>query len=211
MRKIIFALVFCLCGCALSVSYDDVHQQINSNPNLLPALKTKVDTQNLRASFADLADYENNSDKKRKDTMRLNMIVNDAVNIFEREVEENITVGSGEKKGYISFKVQYVELKDSVPVRVATIAGLGLLNIAGFPYNTFTQTMEAEIEIMDKKQNVIKRYTEIVESSESCALYWGYKRREINRKISAENVKKFLEIVRKKINNDAEEIKAKLK
>ncbi len=75
----------------------------------------------------------------------------------------------------------------------------------------FTQTMEVEIEIMNKKRDVVKRYTQVVETSAYRAYYWGYKRKDINRKVSADNVKEALRIIREKINKDASEILERLK
>ena len=203
MKKILFLLMF-LCGCTY-IGYNDLHQPKNPNTNLLPAMKTKVNTLNLKAAFTDTT---NDKDKIKRDER--DIIVDDAVNIFEREVEQNITVGDGEKKGYIAFRIQYVDLEKSLPIRVVSIATLGIANIFGFPAAKFTQTMEVEVEVTDRKQNVIKRYTETVENSAYVALYWGYRRKEVNRKLAAENVKQALKIISAKINVDAPEIKQKL-
>ena len=206
MKKIFVLLSLFLSACTLPISYNDTHQQVRPNSNLLPAMHTKVYTQNLKAVFADIT-----KDKEKPDRMARDVIVDDAVNIFEREVEQNITTGEGEKKGYIALRVQYVELQHSTGLRATSIATLGLLNMVGFPIDKHTQIMEAEVEIMNKKHGVIKRYTETVESSAFRALYWGYQRSDVNRKVSAENMKKFMQIISAKINSDASEIKEKLK
>ncbi|MBR3501355.1 MAG: hypothetical protein IKO06_00425 [Alphaproteobacteria bacterium] len=206
MKKLFLCLMFLLYGCSLPITYNDTHQPKNPNANLLPALHTKVNTQNLKAVFSDIT-----NDKKKPDYNMRNMIADDAVNIFEREVEENITTGSGVKKGYISLRIQYVQLNHSFGYRAATIASLGLLSVVGVPVDKYTQTMEVEVEIADNRQAVIKRYTEVVESSAYHAFYWGYKRPEINRKVAADNMKKAMAAISKKINADAPEIKKSLK
>lgn len=205
MKKIFLCLVLFLCSCASKVEYNDLHQSITPNSNLLPALTTKVSAPNLRAAFVDI---EKNGMKKNE----RDIIVDDVINIFEREAEENITVGDGERKGYISLRIEYVGNEHSIPLRVASIVTLGLANILGFPSDKYTQTMEVEVEITDKKHAVIKRYREIVTSSVYKALYWGYERKfMINRKLAADNIKQALKLIREKINNDASEIKKKLK
>ena len=206
MKKIFVLLSLLLSACTLPITYNDTHQQVRPNSNLLPAMHTKVYTQNLKAAFADITNDEEKPDKTTRD-----VIVDDAINIFEREVEQNITTGEGEKKGYIALRVQYVELQHSTGLRATSIATLGLLNMVGFPVDKHTQIMEAEVEIMNKKHGVIKRYTETVESSAFRALYWGYQRSDVNRKVSAENMKKFMQIISAKINSDASEIRQKLK
>lgn len=205
MKKISFCLTFFLCACTLPISYEDTHQSKNPNTNLLPALHTKINAQNLRAAFTDVS-----SDKNKPDRHLRDVIVDDAINIFEREVEENITVGEGKKQGRIAFRVQYVKMENSIPLRTVSVVTLGLLNFGGFPKDKLTQTMEAEVEIMNLKGDVIKRYTETVESSAYNAYYWGYKRSNINRKVSAENVKKVLKKISAEINADASEIKQNL-
>lgn len=205
MKKIFVLLSFLLSACTLPITYNDTHQQAKPNANLLPAMHTKVYTQNLKAAFSDITNDEEKPDKTTRD-----VIVDDAINIFEREVEQNITTGEGEKNGYIALRVQYVELQHSTGLRATSIATLGLLNMVGFPVDKHTQIMEAEVEIMNKKHGVIKRYTETVESSAFRALYWGYQRSDVNRKVSAENMKKFMQIISAKINSDASEIRQKL-
>lgn len=205
MKKILLCLMFVLSSCTLPITYNDTHQTKNPNANLLPPMHTKVNTQNLRASFSDVSQDKNKPDRNLRDTM-----TNDAVSIFEREVEENITQSEGNKKGRIAFRVQYVELENTLPLRAVSIATLGLLNLIGFPADKYTQTMEVEVEVMNLKGGVIKRYTETVQNSEYSAFYWGYRRPNINRKLSAENVKQALKLISAKINTDAEYIKSKL-
>ena len=203
MKKILLILTFLLASCHTVVDYDDLHTAQSPNTHLLPALKTKVNTSNLRAAFTDVE--KGGISKNERD-----IIVDDAVNLFESEVENNITVGEGAKKGYISFRIQYVEFGHSFALRAASLCTLGLINLTGFPFDRYSQTMEVKVEIADKKQGVVKRYVETVESEAYRALYWGYSRKIINRKISAENVKKALAKIRAEINADAPEIAKKL-
>jgi hypothetical protein len=205
MKKILLGLAFLLCSCTMPISYNDTHSPNNPNANLLPAMHTKYNLANLKAAFSDVTD-----DKGKPDYAMRNVMADDAVSIFEQDVENNITVGKGEKKGYISLRIQTVQLEYSLPIRTASVATLGLLNIVGFPVDKHTQTMDVEVEIMDKKQGVIKRYTQTVESSAYRAFYWGYKRKNVNRKVSADNVKKAMALIRNQINTDAPEIKQKL-
>lgn len=206
MKKLLLCLVIILSGCTLPVTYNDTHQPKTPNVNLLPAMHTKVNASNLKAAFTDISE-----DKKKSNAKIRDVTVDDAVNIFEREVEQNITVGEGSKQGRISMRIQYVDLSNSAALRAASMATLGILNLVGFPSDKFTQTMEVEVEVMNLKGGVIKRYVETVEDSEYRALYWGYKRPYINRKLAADNVMHALRIIRAKINDDAEYIKSELK
>ena len=199
MKKLLLCLVLLLCGCTTAVNYDDVHQRKNPNTNMLPALYTKVSAPNLRAAFTDTEADGISRDER-------DIIVDNAISLFEREAEEKITVYEGERKGYISFKIPYVSMDHSNVLRITSMATLNLINFLGFPHDKITQTMEVEIEIMDKKRSVIKRYTEVVESSAYNAFYWGYRRKDINRKISADNVKKALSLISARIDKDASEI-----
>ena len=206
MKKLLLSFVLFLSACTLPITYNDTHQPKNQNANLLPAMHTKVNTSNLKATFTDLSQDTKKPKRDYRDVM-----VDDAVNIFEREVEQNITTGEGDKKGRIAFRIQYVDLDNSAPFRMASLCTLGLLNIAGFPADKFTQTMEVEVEVMNAKGGVIKRYTQTVQDSEYMAFYWGYNRQNVIRKVSAENIKQALRLISAQINNDAEYIKSQLR
>ena len=73
------------------------------------------------------------------------------------------------------------------------------------------QTLDIEVLVQNTHKDVIKRYTANSSDTVYAALYWGYDNKDIDRKVAAENLKKALENIRHQINNDAPEIRSKLK
>lgn len=85
------------------------------------------------------------------------------------------------------------------------------INFLGFPYTEEKQSLEVEVEVWNSKKEIIKRYTVNAFDNEYSAMYWGYTIPNLSRKLAADNIKQALEQIRLQINNDADEIKKKLK
>lgn len=225
MKKYIL-LVLLLSACQ-SINYQDVNPTINPNQNKLPAMESMIDMYNLEAvytggGYAGTANnlgvgYANRgwgnwvqttaiSGTQYKDAR-----VNDVINIFNKEVKENITNPYGEKKGYISLKLGYRGEDRQPLLAFISIISLGTINLLGFPADIKEQSLEVEVEIWNNKKEIIKRYTANALDSEFLAVYYGYNELTIHRKLAAENIKQALEQIRRQINDDAEEINKKLK
>ena len=136
--------------------------------------------------------------------------IGDLINLFEKEVKENITDPNGQKKGYISLKLGYRGQSENWVYPIVSIVTLCIPNFLGFPFEHISQTLEVQVEIWNKNKDLIKKYTENVEDDEYLAMYWGYGEDTINRKLAADNIKNALEKIRKRIEIDANEINKKL-
>ena len=215
MKKIFYVACFLLCSCK-SITYQDVNPIIKPNNNLLPAIDILVDINNLEAtyssgSFSSIANnfgtaYMNNhafggwaqiantQGQHYKDAR-----VNDAINIFNKEVLENISNPYGVKKGYISLRLGYRGSEQSYVYPLVSIVSLFTINFMGFPYNKLKETLEVEVQIMNNKKEIIKRYVENVSNSNLMAMWRGYDGwPTLRRKVAADNIKQALEIIRKK-------------
>ena len=137
--------------------------------------------------------------------------VNDVINIFNKEVKENITYPYGEKKGYITVKLGYRGVDENGFYIFTSILTLFSVNFIGFPMSRMTQSLEVEVEIWNKQKEMVSRYVENVQDSGYCAMYWGYNASNLTRKVSADNIKQALQKIRYRINLDAPQIKRKLK
>lgn len=205
-----------------SVTYEDVNPTIQPNQNLLPVLKIETDTSMYPRSYTvetEYYDQDDSSDYKKQRRSRLNSVERstyrdprkiEAANFFIKEVQENIIEQSGEKKGYIKMRITYLN-NDSNFLYSLTKLPLFIPTFLGVPCGNSKYTTEVEVTIMDKKRSVIKRYTEKATDEEFQAMYWGYDGYDVKHKASMTSLKHALENIRHQINNDAPEIRAKLK
>ena len=140
--------------------------------------------------------------------------VHDTINIFTKEVEENISTIYGEKKGFISLKLNYRDRDvEGYYYMIPYMLTAGISSFFGCPLFKGVQTLEVEVKIYNRKKEVIRKYVEKVVDKAFVAMYWGYNPYlgQLERKLSADNTKQALEKIRIKINNDSAEIKRKLK
>lgn len=225
MKKYVFLLFLILCSCK-SINYNDVNPAIVPNKNLLPALESVVDVSNLEATYT-AGGYSGTANNVGTgfgtgygagwmQTTAINGTnykdarVNDIINIFNKDVKENITNPYGEKKGYIFLKLGYRGEDSSFILPITSALSLFTLNFVGYPGNKVTQSLEVEVEILNNKKELIKRYVENVNDYGYVAMYWGYSGQTIRRKVAADNIKQALDKIKNRINDDAVVIKKSL-
>lgn len=226
MKKYLFLLLF-LTSCK-SISYKDVNPNINPNQNLLPALETLVDIYNLEATYSSGSyqgqantwgtGYNGNNNwgnmfqtTSLSGTQYKDSRVNDIINIFDKEVKENISTPYGNKKGYISLKLGYRGSDGSIIYPLTSIVSMFTLNLVGFPWNEIDESLEVEVQIMNNKKEVVGRYVEHVANSNYVAMWWGYNEKTIYRKVAADNIRTALEKIRFRINNDSTKLNKQLR
>ncbi|MBQ9270694.1 MAG: hypothetical protein IJ218_00290 [Alphaproteobacteria bacterium] len=194
MRKFaeLMACLLFLSSCRL-LSYDDLNPAIQPNSHLLPILEIKPDYRSIRAVY----------------NVRKDIRIADAVNIFSKEVRENIMEQTGKTKGTITMRINYGETKRN-KLYAASKKLMFIPTILGMPFDNAEQVLEIEVLVQNKQNDIIKRYVERVENEEYAALYWGYNKEDVQRKVAAENMKNAMAKIRQKINDEAPQIRAKL-
>ena len=115
------------------------------------------------------------------------------------------------KKGNISLKLGYRGSDSSFIYPFVSTLSLCTLNLFGFPWDRLEESLEIEVQIMNNKREVIKRYVESVNNHNYVAVWWGYEEHDIYRKVAADNIRTVLANIRHRINNDSNEIKKQLK
>ena len=227
MKKYLLLVMVALCSCK-SISYSDVNPTASQNPVLLPAMGTIVNMYNLESTYsaggftANSNTYGANYDNINYwDLFGTNTVTNgtnykddrvsDVVNIFEKEVQNNITSPYGAKKGYFALKLGYRGSEDSILYPLVSIFSLGMLNLVGFPYNELSESLEVQVDVLNKNKELIKRYNENIANSNYVAMWWGYDEGVVYRKVAADNIRQALEKIRISIANDANELNKKLK
>ena len=227
MKKHTLLLCILICACR-SITYQDVNPTISPNANLLPSLETLIDIYNLESTYSSGSfngsansfgsGYVNSSgfgNSFQSTSINGNYYkdarVSDIINIFEKEVKENISTPYGAKKGYISLKIGYRGSEDSWTYCIVSTLSYFTLPLVGFPWDKIDESLEVEVQIMNNKKEVIKIYREDIYNSSYVAMWWGYNGNNAYRKVAADNIKQALEKIRIRIGNDATEIKNKLK
>ncbi len=224
MKNYLIALLMFITACrsAQPLTFDQINAETNPNEHLLPAL-------DLTINF-NIPDYGvSKVTGDQESTSYSEPIAFDTVNIIKKEVNENITKSYGAKKGNINININFagwVIKKDETtlldvvlgPVKfISMIYTLGLscpLIIKEFGVDERTRELRLSVDITDNRNNLIKRYEEIVydtevfgclccpDNSGSLAPY---------RKINADNVKQAMKNIRNRINRDYSYINSRLK
>ena len=150
----------------------------------LPAVEKSVDNSNTNTSVT--------SDDRR---------------IFDYEVEENLTVPSGDKYGYIILSYTNKQSPVGIGGFVVNCVTLFIPSLVGVPVGGIREEIEVEVQLLDSKHQVIIKYKETATDKEYCALYWGYMGDDMFTKAHAESLKECLAKIRQRIQNDSPLIK----
>lgn len=227
MKKLWLFTLLLLSACQ-SLKYDDLNPSIQPNQNLLPPLETIVDLHNLESTYSVGTyigsvnnygtAYSHNQNMvnwvqatKTTGTQYNDARVNDTINIFNKEVRENIMEQYGAKKGFVVLRLGYRGEEGSFIYPLASLLSFGGLNLIGFPKREVAETLEVEVQIVNNKKEVIGRYVENVNNKDYVAMWWGYNNLSADRKVAANNLKDALEKIRHRINQDASRLKKNLK
>ena len=211
MKKYLLLLLVLLASCR-SIEYADVNADNAPNRMRVPLMDISINTDNLENVYARkryMHTASNESVQIRRYDHELTLSDDraaNAVQIFSREARNNIMLADGEPKGYIDLKLGNREVDNKLWLRALNTAAIGTTVLLGVPFDIVTEKQVVEVTIYDKNQNLIKQYTETVESSAPVALYYGYDDRDVYEKTAADNLKKALAKIRRRINYDAPEI-----
>ncbi len=183
-------VIFCLSSCK---AWDASMVRINESPiqPKLPALEKEV------IDFA----------------TQKNLVLTDELKTIHDEIEKNIIIPTGEKKGTIKVTRRHLKIQRGWAFIATSIYTTGLLNIVGFPFASYNSKIEIEVEIKDLKGNLIKKYNEVGDAKERnlVALYYGYSIRAAKTKAFSEAISDAFSKIYPKIQTDLLEINTKLK
>jgi hypothetical protein len=103
--------------------------------------------------------------------------IEDAVTLYERDVERNICNFDTEKVGYIvcEIPVKISQNKGQFLYYVPHLVTLGISSLLGIPNFIFQTEIEIQVEIFDNDKNRIARYSGYGKGRVASALYWGYR------------------------------------
>lgn len=94
--------------------------------------------------------------------------------LFYREIEKNVVMHGGEKKGSIILTPVLHTHEPNLRWPFASAITLHIPNIFGMPESSHTSFCELELRIVDKNGKLIKAYNADSELTKYTAAYWGY-------------------------------------
>ena len=132
------------------------------------------------------------------------------LNLISEEVASNLTEQYGTQYGYISFKVRTLDLGFSFAFLFPTFFSLGTLNLLGMPLTSYVREIELEVELIDSKRQLLKKYSAKSRVRVYSACYWGYRERFAAMKIYPDAFNGAMAQIRAEVKKDAKYLREKL-
>jgi len=169
----------------------DATQMVPKNAPLTPklvALDRKIENgMNSTMAYSNVGSFTND----------------DELNLFVKEVENNLTDPYTNKYGTILMKRNVIDSRYGLGYLTASSLLITLPNILGLPFAHIRYKVEVELRIMDKQNNLVAKYIAIGTSSVKVAYYYGYSLRIAGRKSYADALLNALDQLRPQLQNDA--------
>jgi hypothetical protein len=182
---LIVGLIFTITSCATYKMTDLIPSQ--KNDILLPALEPKIDINSFESAYSlgesstsgtgYKSSLSNNSSivvANSNTTMYKDKRIQDAITIFDRDVKDNITNPYGDRKGYILCRIadrNYVEGEGWAALSGFTLC---IFNLFGMPFGYCQTSLDLEVEIYNKSDNLVGRYRSVGFNKTWIAIYYGY-------------------------------------
>jgi len=216
-----FVLVFLFTSC--KTIYLSELKPSPKNTKLLPALEPKVDIESLESAYSsgssvvEVSAYNSRPTNSsfvgigsRTSTFHKDKRVQDAITIFERDATENITNPFGEKKGSITCRIVAGEQSMKDNWVWGTAFSLFTLNLVGIPLYSSVTDIDVEVDIFNKNNVLIGKYSATGHSKVWVALYWGYNESSASRKSAYTALKMALNEIKLKIQDDNDRLTLEL-
>ena len=135
----------------------------------------------------------------------------DKQDLFNAEVEQNLMIPYGEKYGYIILQTNTGDIKMGNGFSVVSGLTLFIANLIGIPFSRTKIELEATVEILNSRKELIGKYRAIGKGQGIAALYYGYAVKNTFRKAYADALKNALSQIRPQIQTDAGRLSSELK
>lgn len=124
--------------------------------------------------------------------------------LFYREVEKNIVMHNGDKKGSIILTPVLLQQEPNLFWIFFNAVTLHIPAIFGIPEASYTSFCELELRIVDKNGKLIKSYNADSEVTKYAAAYWGYYPKDGVNAALYGSYKETLSKLMQQMNNDKE-------
>ena len=124
--------------------------------------------------------------------------------LFYREIEKNVVMHSGEKKGSIILTPILHTIEPNMGWTSLSIGTMYIPNLLGMPIGSYTSFCELELKVVDKNGNLIRSYNSDSVITKYSAAYWGYYPKDAANAAIYGSYKKTLNNLIEQMNNDKE-------
>lgn len=208
-----FLQIFLLVSCR-SLTFQDMRLN-DTNPQVLPPLEAIVDTASLESAYStgtmavdtyyspysNYGSYSSSTGRFVKDPR-----VQDAINLFQRDVKENLTRTAGRTEGFIRMRILNSSENRCFMCVFGSMLTAFTVNLFSVPLDYHYQTTEYEFEIFDANKNPVARYVELTRSKTPIALWRGYLPATAERRDAVMTLKQALFNLHRKIQRDFAQI-----
>ena len=209
----LFAFLFIVSSCR-TLNLTELTSQ-NTNENLLPPLQTEVDVSivegnrmNTTTSTTEI--FEEGEVEKGQTiihtvakTKSLSVASNDYITLFERDVNSNITRGYGKAEGRIVCRI-VAQNHDygNGGLALLSVCSFGILNIFGMPYDANASSIDLDVFIYNKNDELIGRYNGVGKARILSAFYYGYAPYSATRLARIKAFKKAMDTIKMQIDRE---------
>lgn len=164
--KIVKYIFFvCVIASCKTVSFNELRPDTPLKTKL-PTLEARLDIYSLENAYASVAYGITTTVSQRvlpisevRPLSYRDAKIQDAIIIYDREVTDNIVDNTGEKKGYILFKIlSGGPRRGGNLLGVVGIATLFIPNLLGVPIGNHKVAFEVELSVYDNKNNLVGKY-----------------------------------------------------
>ncbi len=230
MRKISIIIVLLLFASCRTVNMSDLNPKVKNN-KLLPTLEIRIDGKSFESAYT-LGQINSTSNSygtsigtgltngfiglnmgttETSQVMSRDPRIQDDITIFDRDVKYNITNPYGEKKGIILCRINASNHRKGNGWGVLSAFTLWIPNLLGMPNSAPKTTLDVEVEVYNKSNDLVGKYSAVACSRKYRALYWGYDKENAKRVANIYAFKKAMNDIKKQIYSDYENIIKKLK
>jgi hypothetical protein len=135
----------------------------------------------------------------------------DQFEIFDQEVDNNLCNSYGQKYGYIVLRTYYSKFGIGIGYSVVSGITLFIPNLLGMPMARPKFELQATVEILNSRKELIGKYRAAGKGKSITALYYGYGQSDSIRKARIDALNNALSEIRKQIQTDAPRLSEELK
>lgn len=212
MRLIKLLVVLCLLYSCRSIPFEEF-RPAGSNPRLLPPLQVMVDTISLETFYwndPSAHGYQPEASAFYRYAYVRDVRIQDAINLFRRDMKDNVSELQGDAYGYITCKIVAGECRYSTVNAIISLITLFLPNLAGLPFNHHMTHLELEVEIYDAQERLVTYYAADGFGKVPIALWRGYSTADACRLSNMKAFKQAMHKIKQHIANDYEAIQQQL-
>lgn len=207
-----YILLLAIISSCKSVSFNELRPE-GALSKKLPSLETRLDVYSLENAYASVAYGVTSTVAQRvvpisevRPTSYRDPKIQDAIILYDREVSDNISNLSGDKKGYIVFRIlSGGPKKGGNFLGVIGIFTLWIPNLLGVPVGNHKAEFEIELSVFDSRDRMLGKYIGYGKHKTWIRI-GGYSAKDAQRIANIRALKKAFSGIKKQMEGDVEKL-----